>query len=258
MFHAPPLPLLLNFSLFPPSLLTPCADLASSAPVLRLRSVSLTVLPASYILPFFYIPPAALRLPNSFTSAHARVLIPAFIGSFLCLDYKTQTLLAMDSEWSLNYCLSCDRQTSERIYCSQACRLRDLETSSSGSGSEPASPRWCTTPTSSQSTGLQLQPAFDFTAYRPSNTSSASRSGRAQQDTDISYYSKASPKQASSSNHLPPKRALTPSSSQSSLNSTKTTTSQSSGLADQARSELRTYADSFDLIRTWRRRLTSA
>lgn len=39
----------------------------------------------------------------------------------------------MDSDWSLDFCLACDKQTSEGVYCSQACRAADLHNAESHS-----------------------------------------------------------------------------------------------------------------------------
>ncbi|OQE15892.1 hypothetical protein PENSTE_c026G09867 [Penicillium steckii] len=33
----------------------------------------------------------------------------------------------MSTEWSLDFCLACDRQTSGGPYCSQSCRLAELD-----------------------------------------------------------------------------------------------------------------------------------
>ena len=41
--------------------------------------------------------------------------------------------MASNMDWSPDYCLSCDRQTEGGAYCSQACRLADLEKAKSPS-----------------------------------------------------------------------------------------------------------------------------
>lgn len=169
--------------------------------------------------------------------------------------------MTMDSNWSPDYCLSCDRQTSGGVYCSQVCRLADLETSSCVS--EPASPTspgqssfWASS-TSPSKAGFYLQPAFDFAAYRSTKPFSASDSHRTKPAFQTSYFSTAFQTQTPP---IPPpssKPILTPSSSQSSLSSMQSKASQKSGLSAQAKTELRSYTNSFDLIRNWRRRMNS-
>lgn len=168
--------------------------------------------------------------------------------------------MSMDSNWSPDYCLSCDRQTSGGVYCSQVCRLADLETSSCVS--EPASPTtpgqssfWASS-TSPSKAGFYLQPAFDFAAYRSTKPFSASDSHQTKPAFQTSYFSTAFQTQTPP---IPPssKPILTPSSSQSSLTSMQSKASQKSGLSAQAKTELRSYTNSFDLIRNWRRRMNS-
>ncbi|KAJ5138087.1 hypothetical protein N7526_004320 [Penicillium atrosanguineum] len=43
----------------------------------------------------------------------------------------------MATEWSLDFCLACDRQTSGGPYCSQSCRLVELDRTSTEEGSLP-------------------------------------------------------------------------------------------------------------------------
>lgn len=132
----------------------------------------------------------------------------------------------MATEWSLDFCLVCDRQTLGGAYCSQPCRLAELDRSSPAD-SEPSSPTAWGYETSSAA-GLHLTPAFDFAAYKSAATP---------------YY-----------------RSLTPSSSETSLSSlqSSTSSSRSSPVSDQARNELRDYASSFDHVRDWKRRLTTS
>lgn len=170
--------------------------------------------------------------------------------------------MSMDSNWSPDYCLSCDRQTSGGAYCSQVCRLADLETSSCGSS--PASPTtagpssfWASSTSPSRS-GFYLQPAFDFAAYRSSKPSSSPDSHRPKSAYETSYFSTAFQTQTPPNPlPIPSKQVLTPSSSQSSLTSMQSKASQNTCLSAQAKSELRSYTNSFDLIRNWRRRMNS-
>ena len=172
---------------------------------------------------------------------------------------STISATIMDSNWSPDYCLACDRQTSGEAYCTQACRLADLETSSCAS--EPESPTslgessfWARS-TSLSKSGFYLQPAFDFGAYRSTSISSGSR--RSQPTHPISSFSSNFQTQTPP-NPLPSsKQTLTPSSSHSSLSSMQSKSSQTVCLSAQAKSELRSYTNSFDCIRNWRRRMNS-
>lgn len=173
----------------------------------------------------------------------------------------------MDSNWSLDYCLACDRQTSGGAYCSQVCRMGDLETSSCAS-SEAASPTstgqssfWASSMSPSKS-GFYLQPAIDFGLYRSNHPLSSPDPRRPKSEYGTSYFSTTFQTQT------PPvplpasttKQTLTTSSSQSSLASMQSkasTTSRNSGLSTQAKTELRNYANSFDLLRVWKRRMNS-
>lgn len=154
---------------------------------------------------------------------------------------STGSTTTMELTWSLDYCLACDKQTDGKTYCSQSCRLADLETSSNWSG--PASPN---TPSNlTQRSAFYLTPAINFSTYKASNTSSKPTSPL------NSYLSSHTSRQVAAT------KTLTPSSSSSSLNSTKSTSSSQAGqLSEQIRTELRGYTDSFDNVRNWRRRMT--
>ena len=155
----------------------------------------------------------------------------------------------MELTWSLDYCLACDKQTQGETYCSQSCRLADLETSSLWSG--PASPTTCTSsPSANRGSGFYLAPAINFDAYKTS-TIPYSQASSQSSTPSTSYF----PNEASSQAAVP--KTLTPSSSQSSLSSTQGTSSQvSPPLSEQARNELLGYTNSFDNIRNWKRRMT--
>lgn len=162
----------------------------------------------------------------------------------------------MELNWVPDYCLACEKQTECETYCSQACRLADLEKSSNWSGSSsPSTATWASS-TSHKGSGFYLSPAFNFAAHRTPQTTpdwpASSQSGSPQ----TSYFSTAT-----SATHNTPSRTLSPSSSRSSLNSTTTTSSTSSKhnpLSEQARTELRGYTNSFDSTRNWKRRMTLA
>ena len=137
-------------------------------------------------------------------------------NSFSALPYHSST--GMKSGWSLDYCLECDRQTSGAAYCSQACRLADLETyfcepepmspsdvycsqacrlanlKTYSCGPEPMSPSdasatapW--TPSSpSRTSDFYLQPAFDFSVHQSSSILSSTAAVRGQQSNQPSYF----------------------------------------------------------------------
>lgn len=144
----------------------------------------------------------------------------------------------MDFDWAHSFCLACDKQvhSSTDAYCSESCRLADFEKTSTPSsqasspGFAPPSYPWST---KSANSGFNLTPAYDFTNARPYGSASAS-----------TYKSTAD----QTSN-----RALTPSSSHSSLCSIQST-STSGELSDKTRQELRAYAVSFEQVRMQRRR----
>ena len=147
----------------------------------------------------------------------------------------------MAMEWSLDYCLVCDRQIVGGAYCSQACRLAELD-QLSDSGS----------PTSGDAHALlgadttRLQPPLgnDSTVASPAPMFS-------QRITLPTHVPLAVPQ-------CPPRALLTPSSSQTSLSSLQSSSSQSSPLSDRVRDELRDYASCFDQVRDWKRRLTTS
>lgn len=158
----------------------------------------------------------------------------------------------MELNWVPDYCLACDKQTECGTYCSQTCRLADLEKSSNWSGSDsPTTPTW-TSSESKRGSGFYLSPAFNFAAYKtPQTTPDWPASDQSTHQT--SYFS------ASSTTLNTCSRTLSPSSSRSSLNSTTTSSSTSlhqETLSEQARTELRGYTNSFDSTRNWRRRMT--
>ncbi|EEQ86258.1 uncharacterized protein BDCG_01378 [Blastomyces dermatitidis ER-3] len=161
----------------------------------------------------------------------------------------------MATAWSLDFCLVCDRQTLGGAYCSQACRLAEMDgCATTAADSEPSSPT-TTTPVASpwtaqgyqhqhqhqQPSALYLGPAIDFSGYKFPGSSSSSSS------------SSSTPSMPSAS-----RQRLSPSSSQTSLSSLHSVSSNSSSLSGQARSELENYSGSFDKVRDWKRRRTAS
>jgi len=159
---------------------------------------------------------------------------------------------SIDVDWSLDYCLACDKQTNGGVYCSEACRLADYENANSGSeASSPTTPRgagsWPMTKLSNSF--LFLQPAFDYAAFKPYGSTPHPKPSNT-----FLQRPQSSPVQLS-------KPILTPSSSQSSLFSMQSTSStqsatEQSQLSEEARKELRAYANCFDQSRYNRRQST--
>lgn len=152
-----------------------------------------------------------------------------------------------------DFCLSCDRQTNGTPFCSQACRLAELDHSTTSS--EPTSPSYSQPSTSSQrplaavTGGFYLPPAIDFSSYRLST--SPKQKGRLRTNSlprsNQQTSSTAASKQSSN---------LTPSSSQTSISSLAMNSSHHKRLSDQARTDLEGYASSFDQVRTLKRRIS--
>ena len=159
--------------------------------------------------------------------------------------------MTVEIEWSLDYCLACDKQTAGGAYCCQNCRIADLETSSCGS--EPVSPSTPRVFSPPKGSGLGLSPTFDSVAHRRPNCYAPSLSTRVQANQLVIYFST----QTVTTEATLANRVLSPSSSHSSLSSTSSKSSQGCHLSAQARTDLRGYSNSFDLSRNWRRRMTS-
>lgn len=149
-------------------------------------------------------------------------------------------------EWSHDFCLSCDRQMEGGTYCSQACRLADLEKAGQQQSAHLSS---SASSTSSSNHGFYLPPAVNFSQYQASSTS---RGFDMSPSSPHNYYTTTN-----GSYFAPPtagQRSLTPSSSRSSLSSNSSTTS--SGITAQAASQLNNYMRSFDQTREQKRRYT--
>lgn len=154
------------------------------------------------------------------------------------------------ASWNNDYCLSCDRQMSEpSAYCSQACRLADLEkagrtqTSSQLSSSASSS--------SSSNNGFYLPPAVNFSAYKAPSSSKGF-------DMNPTYHYYPTQNGAyfapPTATRPSPQRSLTPSSSRSSLASASSQTQ--SGVSQQAATQLNNYVRQFDQTRDMKRRYT--
>lgn len=169
-------------------------------------------------------------------------------------------------DWSPDFCLSCDRQSvSGGAYCSQSCRLADLERASGGSSSTSSSPQTSPRSWSQQSShhsnGMVLPPALNFSALSGRQSSASTPS-----PTSRSPFSSTPPlagyPSSYSSRHQPSSYSQNPtlytSPSRTSLSSLQSTSQQYEAgyLSDKAKTELRDYASSFDHTRDVRRRMT--
>lgn len=162
-------------------------------------------------------------------------------------------------DWSPDYCLSCDRQISQSghgAYCSQSCRLADLERASCNSGS--SSPQ--TAPVSSwqnSNTGaaFYLPPPYIFPAMsrRQSGSPAASPAPRSPlSSTPPPNHYSTSPYANNRTSQLYTSPSRTSLSSLNSYNGQQ----EPAVLSDKVKSELRDYASSFDHVRDWKRRMT--
>ncbi|EOD47943.1 hypothetical protein UCRNP2_5308 [Neofusicoccum parvum UCRNP2] len=152
----------------------------------------------------------------------------------------------MAAEWSHDFCLTCDKQIEHGAYCSQACRLADLDKATDYTGYASAASSYAS------STGSSA-PGFYFSTYKTST--SAPSSPNLYSPRQPSYFSHSASPSTSSSASDSSKRSLTPSSSQTSLTSMAASATQ--GLSAQAANELRSYAHAFDQVRDIRRRKQS-
>ncbi len=175
--------------------------------------------------------------------------------------------------WSPNYCLSCEGQTTEETYCSPACRLAELERGSIGPGTKSTpdqtlSESWLhvsrvVSCPQTRTSAFSLAPPIDFAAYRsgssrPSTLAAVKRSSLSKMETTEfwdAFWTKDTNSPKSTDQVKAP---LTASTSHSSLNSIHSSNASHEGdrLSDQNRAALRAYADSFDRVRDWRRRVT--
>jgi len=152
----------------------------------------------------------------------------------------------MPFEWSLDYCLTCDREAPNgAAYCSQACRLADMERASCSSSPKTAT----STSTAGAPGGFYLPPALNFSSLRMQESSgSPTRSNSAWAQSSQSNARKSS---ASSANlHSSPSRT-----SLSSMPSQHSPFEQTY-LSEKALRELNDYANAFDQVRDYKRRMT--
>lgn len=160
-------------------------------------------------------------------------------------DYNSSPASAMDCFH--DFCLACDRESTGGPYCSQACRLADLE-----KASPPQSPTYPSY--SSQSTassrlgsgsGFVLAPPYKFPQRASGSRSASSEAGRPQSSSADSIRKTQQQE-----------RSLTPSSSRSSLSSNMSI-SNATIISEQARQELQEYFDYFAASRASKRRTST-
>lgn len=175
----------------------------------------------------------------------------------------TLIAMAIEMDWSPDYCLSCDRQISQSghgAYCSQSCRLADLERASCNSGSSspqaaPA-PSWQNPNIIGTGAAFYLPPPLNFSAMsgrQPSSPASSPTSRSPLSSTPPPTYYSTSPYATNSRSSQ-----LYTSPSRTSLSSLHSYSGQQEPaiLSDKVKSELRDYASSFDHVRDWKRRMT--
>lgn len=126
-----------------------------------------------------------------------------------------------------DFCLHCDRDCADGPYCSQQCKLADLERSNPSS------------PTTLMSTGERNWTSSQTASgYTTPSSSSRPRS---------SYF-------FSQQSEHHDDRQLSPSSSRTSLSSTSSTSTASGGFSQDARAQLNDYFSSFDQAKAAKRR----
>lgn len=161
-------------------------------------------------------------------------------------------------DWSPDFCLSCDRQSvSGGAYCSQSCRLADLERASGGlsTASSPQSSPTSWAPPAPHGNGFYLPPPLNFSAMSGRQPAPSASSPTSPTTTRGSMSPSTRSAYSSSQGSRGPTLYSSP--SRTSLSSMQSTSQQESGyLSDKARNELRDYASSFDLVRDWKRRMT--
>ncbi|EFW23383.1 hypothetical protein D8B26_006872 [Coccidioides posadasii str. Silveira] len=149
----------------------------------------------------------------------------------------------MSTDWSLDFCIVCDRQTLGGAYCSQTCRLAEIDQYST-SESEPSSP--------TSTTGLG-QPWTVFNQDNGQNQPLGAPSNFVTPTTQRVHTALSSISNIFSKSS---RVTLSPTSSQTSLSSLSSSSSTSIPLSGQAKTELEEYAGCFDQVRDWKRRLT--
>lgn len=140
-----------------------------------------------------------------------------------------------------DFCLNCDRQAAGGLYCSQSCRLADLEKANS-----PSSPTSMSTPSRSVPLNNRSPQPFILSS-KPNDWTRTYTPPSSNEDrnSQMSYFMRtsahASTRPASQGDR--DRRALTPSSSRSSLSSNS---GSSTHISEQAKQELQEYYNALD------------
>ncbi|CZT24690.1 uncharacterized protein RCC_10417 [Ramularia collo-cygni] len=149
-------------------------------------------------------------------------------------------------------CLFCDRDSPDGPYCSQHCRMADMEKSSISNSSSPTSPSAFRTELK-RDARYQLSPALNFNQERtPGYDAPAATDSKRPRS---SYFMWSTP--AQQHEHISSEeRSLSPSSSRTSLSSTTSASSLNSrsGFLPQTKKELQDYYSLFDQARAAKRR----
>ncbi|KAK5171414.1 uncharacterized protein LTR77_004558 [Saxophila tyrrhenica] len=161
-----------------------------------------------------------------------------------------------------DFCLNCDRQASSGLYCSQSCRLADLEKASA-----PSSPVLSNHSSSTTRQQQQYQPSWASSSgfgsgsgYIITSTPKTEEwtrtytqpSASEERSPQSSYFMRTPAKEARPASQGT-QRSLTPSSSRSSLAS-NTSGSNPNAISEQARQELQEYFSAFDQAKASKRR----
>ena len=155
--------------------------------------------------------------------------------------------------WCNDFCLACDQQTYGTAYCSQVCRLADLEISS---------------PTT-QSHSPSLQNLSSFPSYVSGQSPTyihnvTTQENRGLKSNDLNRLSRSQPtaphslfgeivSDSQSQSYHQGEDGLSPSSSQTSLSSIRSSSSSQIRLSEKTRNELKSYTQSFDQTRHLKR-----
>jgi hypothetical protein len=161
--------------------------------------------------------------------------------------------------WDNDLCMSCESRCADgQYYCSQACRLAEME--KAGSTEHQTSSQLSSSASSANSAnGFYLPPAVNFSAYKsPSRgfdmgPSSSYYNSYYYPINNGAYSTQSTTSSSRQQQQQQQPRSLTPSSSRSSLASNGSQAAAS--ISAQAASQLNNYVRSFDQVREYRRRM---
>lgn len=159
--------------------------------------------------------------------------------------------------WCSDFCLACDQQTYGTAYCSQTCRLADLEIStptfdppslkSRSRRKETAAPGYQCSASSNHSGGA----ALSTRQARGTLGAGSQGSSHARDSTSQYLFGKII---SESQYQCHPSGSISPSSSDGSLSSLQSNSSGQGRLSVQTMNALKSYADSFDRSRDLKRK----